>query len=203
MQSGDQSEATAPLSMEQRLEALRADVINGTWAFAIDRSLDGDSSELAFHLRRCSQHAGFSALFRILDKHSDSTSFPKFLNALEQTQQSSGRSDEIKQTLADDRGWLEANRELIAELRDFRDRHIAHLDKSAAKDVYAGKPIRFDPENILAPTLVERADRAVSEVSNMVARYRRILLDDQADVVAWRNHVIAEVGRSMRLRLQQ
>lgn len=193
-----EKQSSTVLTLSERLEALLADVGNGITAYEVERisiraSFIG-STRLTNALQRLSTTAALLSLARILDKQKGPATFESFLNFAESVREEFkfSRPDEVIATIHKHRQWLNANEKFIIDLRVFRDKQIAHLDVSAIKSYFAGELFGVDMEDLLAPSLVEKADVAIEEILEMSSKYYHFLNSEHYDISDWRTSLRRE-----------
>lgn len=193
------------LKFPEALEAINAVIINAVWAADIDRHFNSFPTNVGWNrldegIVRFCQQATLLWTASLFDRDSRATSLKYFLNVANDNSARFANTGEeqIKATVATHLAWIEKNAEKINEIKDFRDKQIAHLDRSSVKAYFDGEIAGV--KNIFGSTVVEKAAELLKEVINIVNFYNRALDGKELDLDAWREKIKKDCGEYIQCR---
>ena len=164
--------------MEEALEAIQAVIINAVWAADIEMHfnsfpayLGSDGNRLDKGIARFCQQAALLWTASLFDKNEEGTSLKYFLDLANENSAlfTKATKEEIKASVAIDCEWIDKNKSEVAELKEFRNKHIAHLDKSSVKEHSGGEIAGVT--DILGPNVVEKSAKLLEKVIRIIDFY--------------------------------
>lgn len=163
------------LNLEESLEALEASVMNAVWAADIEKQFQLllsrellEANPLNRGIARFCQQSALLSSARLFDKSKQATSLKKFLECFdkEASEFPQATKTQVKASVTEHCEWIEKEKDAIEQIITFRDKQIAHLDKSSVRGYFDGELAGV--RNILEPDVVELSSRLLEDVLKIV-----------------------------------